>query len=316
MIGFDDIVYAKKRIESYIIRTPLLRVPALDDLLGCEVYLKAENLQHTGSFKLRGATNRLLVMSDQEKAKGVVCASSGNHAQGVACAAKRLGIDAKIVMPENCNIVKLQGVKKYGANAILEGTMSNQRESKARQLAEEEGRILVHPYDDDFIRAGQGTIGLEILEDEPEIDVVVVPIGGGGLISGVSVAVKFVKKEVKIIGVEPSGASRYVKSRLEHKPVRLESVNTIADGTRTDTANPTSFQMIENFVDELVSVEDSDIRVAMKECVTKSKLVAEPSSVMGIAAALSDCISVKPSDKVCFVITGGNNDLSLLKDVL
>lgn len=316
MITYQDILDAKKRISGHVIRTPLLRIPALDEKLGCQVYLKPENFQYTGSFKLRGASNRLLALTEEEKKHGVVCASSGNHAQGVACAAKRLGIDAVIVMPTNCNPVKLAGVKSFGATAILEGTQSSQRDSKAQELVEKEGRTMVPPYDDDYVRAGQGTIGLEILEDEPEMDVVVVPIGGGGLISGVATAVKSIRKEIRVIGAEPSGASRYALSRKEKKPMWLDSVNTIADGTRTDHANENSFVIIEKLVDELVSANDDFIRKAMKETVSNAKLIAEPSSVLGIAATLEGKCSFKKDDKVCFVLSGGNNDLALLSEVL
>ena len=187
MITLDDVKKARERINPYIIKTPLLRVPALDEYLNCQVYLKAENLQYTGSFKLRGATNKILSLSDQEKQYGVVSASSGNHAQGVACAAKRLGIKATIVMPRNCNPVKLENVKGFGAEVLLVGELASQREEKAKELAHNEKLTEVHPYADDYIRAGQGTIALEILEDEPEMDKIVVPIGGGGMISGISI---------------------------------------------------------------------------------------------------------------------------------
>jgi len=316
MISYEDIVKAKERIQDYIIRTPLLRVPALDEALGCKVYLKPENLQYTGSFKLRGATNRMLTMTSQEKAHGVVCASSGNHAQGVACAAQRLGVDAVIVMPTNCNPMKLAGVKNFGADAVLEGTLSSEREAKAEAFAESEHRILIHPFDDDDVRAGQGTIGIEILEDEPKLDVVVVPIGGGGLISGIATAVKKLNTDIRVIGVEPNGARRYGFSREENRPMKLESVNTIADGTRTNQANPTSYSIIEKNVDALISVSDESIVLAMKKIVSMAKIIAEPSSAMGVAAALDQTLDVTPDDKVCFVITGGNNDLSQLAEII
>jgi len=316
MITYNDILDAKERIDNYIIRTPLLRIPALDEKLGCQVYLKAENFQYTGSFKLRGASNRLLAMTEEEKKFGVVCASSGNHAQGVACAAKRLGIDAVIVMPTNCNPVKLDGVKEFDATVVLEGTLSSERDAKANEFVEKESRTLVHPFDDEYVRAGQGTIGIEILEDEAELDVIVVPIGGGGLISGISIAAKSIKPEIRIVGSEPSGASRYALSRKEKKPMWLDSVNTIADGTRTNHANENSFEIIEKLVDSLVSASDESIYKAMKEVVFSAKLVAEPSSVLGIAAVLEGKLSLKPEDKVCFVITGGNNDLTLLSEAI
>ncbi|MEG1774404.1 MAG: pyridoxal-phosphate dependent enzyme, partial [Oscillospiraceae bacterium] len=177
VLSFAEVEAARERISPYILRTPLLRVPALDAVLGCEVYLKPENLQYTGSFKLRGATNRLLAMTEEQRRCGVVAASSGNHAQGVACAAKRLGVDAVIIMPTNCNPVKLAGVKAFGATVLLVGTLSSQREERAAELVEREGRTSVPPFADPYVAAGQGTIGLEILEDCAELDTVVVPIG-------------------------------------------------------------------------------------------------------------------------------------------
>lgn len=316
MISYEDVLKAKKRLEGVVIKTPVLRVPSLDEKLGCEVYLKPENLQLTGSFKIRGASNRILAMTEEEKKHGVVCASSGNHAQGVACAAQRLGIDAIIVMPTDCNKVKLNGVKNYGAAVVLEGTLSSEREALAKKIASEEKRVLIPPYDDNYVRAGQGTLGLEILEDVPEMDVVVVPIGGGGLISGVATAVKGVKESIRVIGAEPKGARRYGESRESGEVIWLKSVNTIADGTRTDRANKNSFAIIEKLVDDLVSVDDDYIRLAMKETVSKAKIVAEPSSVLGIAAAMAKTLPVKLKDKVCFVITGGNNDLNQLSEVI
>ena len=316
MITFKDIVEANNRIQDHIIKTPLIRVAALDDKLGCQVYLKPENFQHTGSFKVRGASNRLLAMSAEERSRGVVCASSGNHAQGVACAAKKLGIDAVIVVPTNCNPTKLAGIQSHGATIILEGTLSSERDAKVEEIVRAQGRTVVPPYDDDYVRAGQGTIGIEILEDEPDLDYVVVPVGGGGLISGIATAVKEMKPQIKVIGAEPMGASRYTLSRQEKKPSWLTSVDTIADGTRTDHANENSFEMIEKLVDQLVCASDVFIKNAMKEVVSSAKLVAEPSSVLGIAAVLEGNCQFKATDKVCFVLTGGNNDLDLLADVL
>lgn len=316
MLKFSDIQEARKRISPYIVRTPLLRVPALDEILGCQVYLKPENLQYTGSFKLRGAMNRLLTLSEEEKSRGVVAASSGNHAQGVAYAAKKLGIDALIVMPSNCNPVKLAGVKSYGAQVILAGTMSSERDAKVAEIVETEGRTEVHPYANFHVKAGQGTIGLEVLEDESNLDAVVVSIGGGGMISGIATAVKGLRPGIRVIGMEPSGAPRYSVSREAKEPVYLEKVDTIADGTRTDHADPGNFEIIERLVDDLVTVSDDQIRAAMKLVVSGGKIVAEPSSVMGVGAAMDRKLSLKPSEKVCFVLSGGNNDLQLLSQVL
>ena len=317
MITYQDVLDAQKRIAPYVLRTPLRRIPVLDGVVGgCEVYVKSAGLQYTGSFKLRGATNCLLALSDEQKRRGVVCASSGNHAQGVACAAQRLGIDAVIVMPENVNPVKLAGVKSFGGKALFCGTRSSERDAKVAELVREEGRTEVHPFANDFVRAGQGTLGLEILEDQPLMDAVVLPIGGGGLISGVATAVEAVRPSIRVIGVEPEGASRYRRSRREGRPVRLEQVDTIADGTRTDRADPVNFEMIERLVPELAAASDDAIRLAMKIYVSKAKIVAEPSSSLGLAAALEGRISFAKGEKVCFVVSGANNDLNLLAEVI
>ncbi len=316
MLSYADIFKAKERLRPYIVRTPLLRVHALDAVLGCEVYLKPENLQRTGSFKIRGALNRILSLSEEEKSRGIVCCSSGNHAQGVACAASILGIDAKIVMPLNCNPVKLAGAKAFGSEVILAGTNSTERDAKADELVRTEGRILVHPYADDAVKAGQGTMGIEILEDAPAMDAVVVPIGGGGMISGIATAVKAARPDIRVIGAEPAGAPRYGLSRSKGTPQRLSSVDTIADGTRTDHADPGNFAIIEALVDELVTAQDSSIEDAMYLLLAKAKIVAEPSSSLGIAAVLEGTLSFEARQKVCFVISAGNNDLSLVKSIL
>lgn len=316
MLSIEDVKAARRRISPYIVRTPLLRVPALDAALGCRVYLKPENLQRTGSFKIRGAVNALLSLSGEEHKRGVVACSSGNHAQGVACAAKLLGIDAVIVMPENCNPTKLEGTKSYGAEVLLTGTLSSERDAKAEEIMRTEGRTLIHPYANNYVKAGQGTIGLEILEDLPDVDAIVVPVGGGGLISGISTAAKGIKQTVRIAGTEPAGASRYRLSREAGRPVWIDHVDTIADGTRTDHADAENFAIMEKLVDDFVSVTDDEIRAAMCLTVTAAKLVAEPSSSMPVASALSGKLRFGPEEKVVFVISGGNNDMALLKSVL
>ena len=317
MITYPDVLDAQKRISPYIVHTPLLRAGALDKKLGCKVYLKAENFQVTGSFKIRGAINCILTLSEDQRKRGITATSTGNHAQGVACAAKLLGIDAVIVMPETCNPVKLANTKSYGAKVILAGTKLVERNAKAAELVRTEGRTLVHPYADDFVKAGQGTIALEILEDEPQMDVIVIPIGGGGLISGIATAAKAIRPSIRLIGAEPQGARRYSISRSEGKPVLLDNVGqTIADGTRTEEADPENFNIIEKLVDDLVSVNDTSIREAMWTMLSDAKLAAEPSSSMVVAAALDRSLNVSPNDRVCFVISGGNNDLSLLADII
>ena len=316
MIEFADVKKAKERIEPYIFRTPLLRVPALDDVLNCQVYIKPENLQFTGSFKYRGAMNKVQSLTDEEKSAGVVAASSGNHGQGVAYAAKIAGIDATIVMPTDVNPVKLKNCQDYGAKTLFEGTKSSEREVKMNEIVANEGKTSIHPYGDDFVKAGQGTMALEILEDEPDMDFLVVPIGGGGMISGISVGAKGLSEKIKIIGVEPTGARRYTESLKIGEPAALDKVDTIADGTRTDKANPGNFEIIKNYVDEIVTVDDDEIKDAMKAIVSGAKIIAEPSSSMPVAAAMYNKIKFNKDDKVCFVISGGNNDLEFLSEII
>ena len=206
MIEYRDVQAARARIAPHIVRTPLLRVPALDEALGCQVYLKHEGFQAIGAFKIRGALNKALSLSEEELGRGLVCASSGNHAQGVAYAAHKLGAQAVIVMPTNANPVKLAGVKSFGGEVELVGTLSSQREARAEELSRVEGMVNIHPYADPYVAAGQGTIGLEIVADLPDAAAVAVPIGGGGLISGVATAVKGLAPNIRTIGVEPAGA--------------------------------------------------------------------------------------------------------------
>ena len=316
MISLQDVQAAQARISPYIVRTPLLRIPALDEALGCEVYLKFEGYQVMGAFKIRGAMNKALSLTPEELAKGLVCASSGNHAQGVACAAQRLGTKSVIVMPTTAPAVKVDGVKSFGGEIELVGTLSSQREARANELAEKEGMVNIHPYADPYVAAGQGTMGLEILEDLPTVDAVAVPIGGGGMISGVATAVKGLAPQVKTIGVEPTGAPRYSVSRAAGKPMELEKVDTIADGTRTDHANPDNFEMIQARVDEICTVEDEFIRKAMYLLMTRAKITVEPSGALPVAAALAGKLPVEKGAKVAFVLSGGNVDPKLAAEIL
>lgn len=316
MIEYRDVQAARARIAPHIVRTPLLRVPALDEALGCQVYLKHEGFQAIGAFKIRGALNKALSLSEEELGRGLVCASSGNHAQGVAYAAHKLGAQAVIVMPTNANPVKLAGVQRWGGQVELVGTLSSQREERAAQLVREQGMVEIHPYADPFVAAGQGTLALEVLEDLPDASLIAAPIGGGGLISGIATTVKGAAPQVRTVGVEPAGAPRYTRSRAEGRPVQLESVQTIADGTRTDHANPDNFAVIQARVDELYAVEDRWIEEAMRLLMTAAKVIAEPSSALPVAAALCGALPVRPEDKAVFVLSGGNADPALLARLL
>ena len=322
MIEYRDVQAAQARIAPHIVRTPLLRVPALDEALGCQVYLKHEGFQTIGAFKLRGALNKALSLSEEELGRGLVCASSGNHAQGVAYAAHKLGTQAVIVMPTNANPVKLAGVKRWGGQVELVGTLSSQREERAAQLVRERGMVEIHPYADPLVAAGQGTLALEVLEDLPDASLIAAPIGGGGLISGIATAVKGAAPQVRTVGVEPAGAPRYTRSRAEGRPVQLESVQTIADGTRTDHANPDNFAVIQARVDELYTVEDRWIEEAMRLLMTTAKVVAEPSSALPVASGrrtrrCSSCRAAMPTrlcwpgcwpdgDLLCDLVTEGS----------
>lgn len=312
--SFDDVIAARERIAPYIKHTPLLRAEALDDLLGCKVYLKPEGFQRIGAYKLRGATNFMLSLTHEQRAAGVAASSSGNHALGVAAIAKTLGVHAVILMPSNSNPVKLEGVRALGAEVVFTDGNSDERARALEELAAERNCSLVHACCDPFVAAGQGTIGLEIIEDNPDIDVVVVPIGGGGLISGIATAVKELKPECRIIGAEPTGCARYAASRRAGHAVRLENPDkkTIADGTRRDVALAPNFMVIEKYVDTLVNVEDEWIYKAIKEIATKGRIIAEPSAVLGIAAALAGRLQVRRDENVCFVLSGANIDKRIL----
>jgi threonine dehydratase len=315
-LSLADVFAARKRVSPYIRRTPLLRIPALDKAMGCEVYIKPENLQYTGSFKLRGAASRLTLLTNEEKIRGVITASSGNHAKALAYAAQKLCIKALIVMPTNCNPAKLAGVRSYGAKVLFEGQTSSDRNAKARQLAAEDGYVLVHSHADFYVKAGQGTIALEVLEDCPDLNAIVSPVGGGGLVSGVAIVAKTLNPAIRVVGAEPKNAARYAASRAAAHPENIKIFPTIADGTRCDHADPQNFLTIEKYVDDLVSAEEKDIRRAMKLVIEEAKIVAEPSSVLGIASAMNGSLRFNKNDKVCFIVTGGNNDPNLLSQVL
>ena len=310
MVTLTDIQNAHARITPYIRRTPLLRVSALDAICGCQVYIKPESLQTTGSFKLRGATNKLLSLSAEERARGIIAASSGNHGQGVAYAAQQLGIDAIIVMPHDAPPTKMAGVKSYGAQIeIFSGTLGSERDALMAKLAAEQGRVPIHPFSNPLIVAGQGTAALEALADEPELDFLISPIGGGGLISGLATAAKGLKPSLHMVGIEPTAAPRYLASRAKGEATGINLGFTIADGTRTDRASDHNFPIIEKLVDDLYNVSDDYIKQALYLYARYAKLVTEPSGALTLAALLSGQINCQPADKVCLVISGGNLDV-------
>jgi threonine dehydratase len=307
-VKLNDVKSAVERLKGHVKHTPVLRGEKLDDILKCKVYFKPECLQITGSFKVRGATNKIFTLMEEERARGIIAASSGNHAQGVAYASKKLGIRATLILPENATKSKIEGTKALGAEVILHGLDSVQRYKKAYELIEQKGHTLVHSYNDPQLIAGQGTVGYEIIEDLSDVDVVVVPLGGGGLLSGVSVAVKEMNPKVRVIGVEPAAIPRYSESRAMGKPVEMEIKRTIADGLMVVKPGENNYPIIQKYVDDVVAVEDEYIYMAIKEILFKAKILAEPSAAIGVAAALAGKLNIKSDDKVCFVLTGGNID--------
>jgi len=309
----DDIRAAAARLQGQVIRTPLVPAARMSELLGCELYLKLENLQHTGSFKDRGAFVKLSSLSDEESRRGVIAMSAGNHAQGVAYHAQRLGIPATIVMPEFAPFSKVERTKSFGARVVLTGDTLDASAQAARQIAEDEGLTFVHPYDDPDVIAGQGTIGLEIMEDLPEVDRIVVPIGGGGLISGIALAAKDAKPEVRIIGVEtelyPSMLNA-LKGRGE-----IPGGSSLADGIAVKNPGKLTREIISRLVEDVAIVPEQMIETAVHRLVEEQKIVAEGAGAAGVAAILNDPERFV-GRKVVTVICGGNIDVRLLSGVL
>lgn len=314
MVNLERILEAKARIAPYVYKTPVLRMESLDGLLGCEAYAKAECLQRTNSFKIRGALNKMLYLGAEKLKGGVVAASSGNHGKGVAFAAKLLGVKATIVVPETAPRIKVEGIQAYGADVII--CKLAERHEIARRLSEEKGLTLIPPYDDYDIMAGQGTVGVEILEQLPDVDSVVVPIGGGGLIGGISTAVKALKPSVKVIGAEPARMPRYTRSIEAGIPVTIEENKCIADALLTLKPGDRNFPIVRSNVDEIVTTEDEFMSMGMKLLLLEGRILSEPSSAVGVGAALMKALPVKPCDKVCFVISGGSVGLEQVQRIL
>jgi threonine dehydratase len=309
-VGIEAIREAAARIQPFVHRTPLLASRSLSEAIGVEVRLKCENLQKAGSFKIRGAMNALLQLSEKERRNGVVAFSSGNHAQGVALAAKLLGIKATIVMPENSVRMKVAATEAYGAAVVTAGVTSATRDTVAREIAAKSGAAVIPPFDDWRIIAGAGTIGLEIVEEWPEVDTIVTPLGGGGLLSGVATAATCLKPRVDVYGVEPRAGNDGEQSFKTGRIVTIEPPKTIADGARTLAIGERNFAVIRERVRDVVSVDDDVLLDAVKLAMYRTKLVIEPTGALGIAALL--CGVIKPRGKTAVVVSGGNIDFSLL----
>lgn len=312
-MNFNDIMAAKQRLDGVIKNTGLIYSEFFSSESGNDIYIKPENLQLTGAFKIRGAYNKISVLSEEEKKRGLISSSAGNHAQGVAYAAQKLGVKATIVMPKTTPLIKVDATKSYGAKVVLFGDCYDEAYEEARRLEREEGYIFIHPFNDLEVIAGQGTISIEILEELKDADCIIVPVGGGGLISGIAVAAKSIKPEIKIIGVEPDGAAGMKLSMDNGKLSSLESVKTIADGVAVKNPGDLTYAIIKDYVDEIITVSDFEIMEYFLMLLEKHKLVGENAGVLSLAALSK--ISEKDKKIVC-VVSGGNIDVVTISSMV
>ena len=313
MAKLEDFIKAKEKLSKVLLETHLIYSPIFSKESGNKVFIKPENLQKTGSFKIRGAYNKISNLTDAEKKRGVIASSAGNHAQGVAYGAKESGIKAVIVMPKSTPLIKVESTKQYGAEVILHGDVYDDAYKKAKELEEKEGYVFVHPFNDEDVLDGQGTIALEILEELPETDIILVPIGGGGLISGIACAAKILKPEIKIIGIEPEGAASAYEAIKENKVIELKEANTIADGTAVKKIGDLNFEYIKKYVDEIITVSDYELMEAFLLLVEKHKIIAENSGILSVAATKK---LKEKNKKVVSVISGGNIDVLMISSMI
>ena len=308
-----DFMEARERLNTVITKTKLIHSSIFSNETGNEVYIKPENLQRTGAFKIRGAYNKIAKLTEEEKKRGVIAASAGNHAQGVALAAQKLGIKAVIVMPKHTPLIKVEATRRYGAEVILTGEVYDEAYEYAKKLQEKEGYTFVHPFNDEDVIEGQGTIALEVLEELPDADIILVPIGGGGLISGIASAAKLKNPLIKIIGVEPEGAASALEARRSHHVVELDEANTIADGTAVKKIGDITFDYIEKYVDDIVTVSDYELMAAFLVLVEKHKIVAENSGILSVAGLKKLNVTGK---KIISIISGGNIDVLTISSMI
>jgi threonine dehydratase len=311
-----DVLAARDRIADGVLVTPAPRAAALGDLVPARLHLKLESLQRTGSFKDRGALNRLLDLSPEERARGVVTASAGNHAQAVAYHCGRLGIGAKVVMPEHSPLIKVANTRAHGAEVILRGATLSDGFAEVERIAAEEGRTIIHAYDDERVIAGQGTAGLELLEQVPDMTVVLVPVGGGGLISGIALAVKESRPDVRIIGIEAEAAASALASRAAGRLVKIETGQTIADGIATKSVGTHTFPIMERLVDDIITVSEDEIANAVHLLLERQKIVAEGAGAVPLAALVARRVALRRGDVVVGVISGGNIDVTMIERII
>ena len=313
MLTLDKIYHAAFVLKKVARKTDLIRATKLSKQ--CELYLKTENLQETGSFKLRGAYYKISQLTEEEKSRGIIACSAGNHAQGVAMAATQSGIQSLICMPDGAPISKVEATKQLGAEVRLVKGAYDDAYATALQLQEDTGATFIHPFDEDEVIAGQGTIGLEILDELENPDAVVVPIGGGGLISGVAYAIKHLNPNVKIYGVQAAGAASMVKSQQEGTPITLDQAETFADGIAVKHPGDITYQLVEQYVDEIVSVSEDEFAAAILALIEKQKVIAEGAGAVSVAAVLFHKLPVEGKKVVC-IVSGGNIDVNILSRVI
>lgn len=308
-----EFMEARERLGTVIVKTKLIHSSVFSEETGNEVYIKPENLQRTGSFKIRGAYNKISKLTEEEKKKGVIASSAGNHAQGVALAAQKLGIKAVIVMPKHTPLIKVEATRKYGAEVILSGEVYDEAFQKAKELQEKEGYIFIHPFDDEDVIEGQGTIALEVLEELPDADIIMVPLGGGGLISGVAAAAKMKNPQIKIVGVEPEGAASALKSIEKGKVIELKEASTIADGAAVKRIGNIDFDYIKKYVDEIITVSDYELMEAFLLLVEKHKIVAENAGILSVAGLKK---LKEKGKKIISILSGGNIDVLTISSMI
>jgi len=315
MVTFDEIQQASRTLDGVAHRTPLLHSSTFNRLTGSEVWFKAENFQRIGAFKFRGAYNKISSLNAAEKRRGVIAHSSGNHAQGVALASKLLGVRAVVVMPEDSVLSKVEATRTYGAEVVFCGKEFDDRARLTAELQARYGYVLVHPYDDPKVIAGQGTVGLEILQELPNLEYLLVPVGGGGLIAGSSIAAKRLKPTVKVIGVETEHANDAYQSFRAGKIIRIDRADTIADGIRPLSLGSLNFEIIREFVDDIITVSDDDVIAMMQFFLERTKTLVEPTGAVAAAALSKNKLSIS-GKTMCAVISGGNVDMRGLKALL
>ncbi|MFO7834535.1 MAG: threonine ammonia-lyase, partial [Halohasta sp.] len=316
MLSLSAIQQAADRVSAVTRETPMEYSHTFSEQTGAEIYLKLENMQRTGAFKIRGATNRIATLSDAERAAGVVTASAGNHAQGVALAATRADVDATIVMPEHAPISKVKATRWYGAEVVLDGVDYSEAQTRAHEIEAAEGRTYVHAFDDEAVMAGQGTIGLEILDQQPDVETVVVPIGGGGLIAGIATAIKTQRPDVRVIGVQAEGAASVPESLEQGAIHTRESVDTVADGIATRSVGERTFEVIQEHVDEVVTVSDEEIALALTLLLERSKTLVEGAGAVALAAVLEARFDYEKGEVIVPALCGGNIDMNVLTTVI